>query len=74
MINPKLNPFSRSGVDLTNGQKIYFDLKGRKVLILTVNESIHHGSRIDVDNLIEKALNKQRVGLQLNFLLNQNST
>jgi antitoxin component of MazEF toxin-antitoxin module len=59
VMNPKLNPFSRSGVDLTNGQKIYFDLKGRKVLILTVNESIHHGSRIDVANLIEKALNKE---------------
>ena len=59
VINPKLNPFSRSGVDLTNGQKIYFDLKGRKILILTVNESISHGSRIDVADLIEKALNKE---------------
>ena len=59
VMNPKLNPFSRSGVDLTNGQKIYFDLKGRKVLILTVTESIHHGSRIDVASLIEKALNKE---------------
>lgn len=59
VMNPNLSPFSRSGVDLPNGQKIYLDLKGKKVLILTVADSIPHGARIDVATLIEKALNKE---------------
>jgi hypothetical protein len=58
-MNPKLSPFSRSGVDLPNGQKIYLDLKGKKILILTVTDSIPHGARIDVATLIEKALNQE---------------
>jgi hypothetical protein len=59
VMNPKLSPFSRSGVDLPNGQKIYLDLKGKKILILTVTDSIPHGARIDVATLIEKALNQE---------------
>lgn len=59
VMNPNLTPFSRSGVDLPNGQKIYLDLKGKKILILTVTDSIPHGARIDVATLIEKALNQE---------------
>jgi hypothetical protein len=59
VMNPNLSPFSRSGVDLPNGQKIYLDLKGKKILILTVTDSIPHGARIDVATLIEKALNQE---------------
>lgn len=59
VMNPNLTPFSRSGVDLPNGQKIYLDLKGKKILILTVTDSIPNGARIDVATLIEKALNQE---------------
>ena len=59
VVNPKLSPFSRSGVNLSNGQKIYLNFKGDKILILTVTDSIAHGTRIDVAYLIEKAMNKK---------------
>jgi len=57
VMNPNLSPFSRSGVDLLNGQKILLDLNGKRILLLTVTDSIPHGARIDVATLIEKALN-----------------
>jgi len=56
-MSPKLNPFSRSGVDLPNGQKVYLNLNGKRILILTISDSIKQGDRIDVANLINKALN-----------------
>jgi len=56
-MNPNLSPFSRSGVDLPNGQKIFLELNGKRILILTVTDSIQHGDRIDVATLINKALN-----------------
>ena len=59
VVSPKLSPFSRSGVNLPNGQKIYLNFKGDKILILTVTDSIAHGTRIDVAYLIEKAMNKK---------------
>jgi len=57
VMSPKLNPFSRSGVDLPNGQKVYLNLNGKRILILTISDSIKQGDRIDVANLINKALN-----------------
>ena len=59
VMNPNLSPFSQSGVDLPNGQKIFLDLNGKRILLLTVTDSIPHGARIDVANLINKALNEQ---------------
>ena len=59
VMNPNLTPFSRSGVDLPNGQEIYTNVNGKRILILTVTDSIPHGARIDVARLIEKALNKE---------------
>jgi len=59
VMNPNLSPFSRSGVDLPNGQKIFLDLNGKRILIFTVTDSIPQGARIDVANLINKALNEQ---------------
>ena len=59
VVSPMLSPFSRSGVNLSNGQKIYLNFKGDKILILTVTDSIAHGTRIDVAYLIEKAMNKK---------------
>jgi len=60
VMNPTLDPFSRSGVDLPNGQKIYLDLSGKRILILTVSDIISQGDRIDVASLINKALNKDK--------------
>ena len=60
VMNPTLVPFSRSGVDLPNGKKIYLDLSGKRILILTVSDSISQGDRIDVASLINKAINKDK--------------
>ena len=60
IMNPKLTPFSRSGVNLVNGQKVYLDLNGERILILTVTDSIPHGARIDLATLINQALNKEQ--------------
>ena len=57
-MSPNLAPYSRSGVDLLNGQEVYIDLKGKDILILTVTKDIPHGARIDVADLINKALNQ----------------
>ncbi len=58
VMSPKLEPFSRSGVDLLNGQEVYVDLNGEDVLILTVTKDIPHGARIDLAYLINKAINR----------------
>tara|TARA_A100001011_G_scaffold259550_1_gene267904 strand:+ start:432 stop:1034 length:603 start_codon:yes stop_codon:yes gene_type:complete len=58
VMSPNLAPYSRSGVDLLNGQEVYIDLKGKDILILTVTKDIPHGARIDVADLINKALNQ----------------
>nr|AOE06230.1 hypothetical protein [uncultured bacterium]CBL87524.1 hypothetical protein S18_873_0018 [uncultured Flavobacteriia bacterium] len=58
VMSSNLNPFSRSGMDLKNGQKIFLSLGKKKVLILTITDTIAHGSRIDVARLINEALNK----------------
>ena len=58
-MNPNLSPFSRSGVDLPWGQKIYLKTPGKNLLILTVSDSIRKGSQIDVADLIDAALNKE---------------
>ena len=57
IMNPNLSPFSRSGVDLKNGQKIFLDFNGKRILILEVTDSIKHGDRIDIATLINKAIN-----------------
>ena len=57
IMNPNLSPFSRTGVNLKNGQKIYLDFNGKRILILEVTDSIKHGDRIDIATLINKAIN-----------------
>ena len=59
VINPKLNPFTRSGVDLQNGQKVYLKMMDEKLLILTVTDRISNGDRFDLATLINKALNNK---------------
>lgn len=53
VMNPNLSPFSESGVTLTIGQKIYFKEKGKKYLLLKVDDSIEEDSKIDVGQLIK---------------------
>ena len=57
IMNPKLTPFSQSGVELPWGQKIYLKTPGEKLLLLTVTDSIPKGAGIDVADLIDAALN-----------------
>ena len=59
VMDPNLNPFSRSGVDLKNGQEIYLKINNKKLLILTITDTIPHGARIDVASLVNNALNKR---------------
>jgi hypothetical protein len=56
-MNPKLTPFSQSGVELPWGQKIYLKTPREKLLLLTVTDSISKGTGIDVADLIDAALN-----------------
>ncbi len=58
VMNPNLSPFSKSGVDLPLGQKIILKAAGKDILLLTVTDTIPKGARIDVADLIDKALNQ----------------
>jgi len=59
IMNPNLSPFSKSGVDLPIGQKILLNVKGKDLLLLTVTDTIPKGARINVADLIDKALNPE---------------
>ncbi|MFY0671989.1 MAG: hypothetical protein JXQ87_01210 [Bacteroidia bacterium] len=54
VMNPNLSPFSNSGVSLKIGQEIFFKNKGKKELLLVVDDSIKNGSKLDVAKLIEE--------------------
>jgi hypothetical protein len=51
-MNPKLSPISNSGVSLKMGQKIYYKKRGKKKLLLIVDDKIKAGDKIDVAKLI----------------------
>lgn len=53
VMNPNLSPFSKSGVSLKVGQEILFREKGRKYLLLTVDQSIAPGSTLNVARLLK---------------------
>lgn len=53
VMNPNLSPFSKSGVNLKVGQEILFREKGRKYLLLTVDQSIALGSTLNVARLLK---------------------
>ena len=53
VMNPNLSPVSNSGVSLEMGQKIYYRKGMSKVLILTVDENIKPGDKIDVAKLVQ---------------------
>lgn len=52
VMKPNLSPMSNSGVSLEMGQKIYYKKGGQRVLILTVDEQIQPGDKINVAELI----------------------
>ena len=53
VMNPNLSPMSNSGVALKIGQKIYYRKGTEEYLILTVDDSIRQGDKIDVAALIK---------------------
>ena len=59
IMNPNSSPYSKSGVDLPIGQKIYLKTPGKDLLIFTVTDTIPKGARIDVADLIDHALNRK---------------
>ncbi len=61
VMNPNLSPMSNSGVTLRIGQNIYFKVKRKKYLLLTVDEQIENGSTIIVNQLIKAR--KKELGL-----------
>ena len=56
VMNPNLSPLSNSGVSLKLGQQIFYKKGLKKILIMTVDETVKPGDKIDVAKLI-KGLN-----------------
>lgn len=54
VMNPNLSPLSNSGVDLKIGQEILFKYKGKRYVLLTVDQSIENGAVLDVADLLKK--------------------
>jgi hypothetical protein len=52
-MNPNLSPMSNSGVSLEVGQKIYFQHRGRKKLLLEVTTDLE-GTKVIVNEEIKR--------------------
>lgn len=53
VMNPNLSPMSNSGVALKMGQKIFYRKGSEEYLILTVDETIRQGDKIDIADLVK---------------------
>ena len=53
VMKPNLSPMSNSGVSLEMGQKIYYKKGLSRVLVLTVDENIENGDKIDMAKLVK---------------------
>ena len=53
VMNPNLSPFSKSGISLKIGQKIYFRDGLRKYLLLIIDQNIIEGKEINIGSLLE---------------------
>lgn len=62
VMNPNLSPNSKSGVDLKIGQELLFRNKGKRYVLLTVDESIEEGQQLDVYELLKER--KAELGLK----------
>lgn len=60
VMNPNLSPLSNSGVDLAVGQEIFFKVRGKKYLLLTVTEDLRD-EELDVAALLKER--KRELGL-----------
>ncbi len=60
VMNPNLSPMSNSGVDLQEGQKIFFFHKRKKYLLLEVTDELA-GKKVVVDKLIRER--KKELGI-----------
>ncbi len=58
VMNPNLSPMSNSGVSLQMGQEIYYKKGLKRVVVLTVDENIQNGDKIDMAKRIA-ALKKE---------------
>lgn len=54
VMNPNLSPFSKSGVSLKIGQEILFKEKGKRQVLLTVDNSIKDGDILDIAQLLKE--------------------
>ncbi|MGD1847161.1 MAG: hypothetical protein ACFB10_17360 [Salibacteraceae bacterium] len=54
VMNPNLSPFSRSGVRLKVGQKIFFKEGGKRHLLLQVSADIDQDANLDVAKLLKQ--------------------
>ena len=54
VMNPNLSPFSSSGVSLKYGQEILFRERGKRFILLVVDESISEGQVLDVGELLKQ--------------------
>ena len=61
VMNPNLSPDSMNGVTLKMGQEILFKERGKKYVLLTVDESIQKGDILDVAKLLPER--KKELGL-----------
>ena len=61
VMNPNLSPFSSSGVDLKVGQELLFRQGGKRYVLLTVDETIKEGDKLDVGALLRTR--KKELGL-----------
>lgn len=52
VMNPNLSPFSRSGVSLTLGQKIYLKKGMHRQLLFEVTDSLAQGTELDISELV----------------------
>lgn len=62
VMNPNLSPDSMSGVTLKMGQEIFFKAKGKKQILLIVDNSIKDGDVIDVAKLLP--VRKKALGIR----------
>jgi len=62
VMNPNLSPFSKSGVSLKMGQKVFFKNKRKRYLLFEMNETNEAEQIIEVSELIK--MRKKELGLK----------
>lgn len=55
VMNPNLNPHSKSGVGLKKGQKVFFQYKGKRTLLLEITKQ-KDSDTIVINELITKRI------------------